>query len=256
MIFESHAHFDDEQFSPDREAVLKKVRRAGVERIINVAASMDSSRISLELAKSHEIIYSSIGVHPNDVQHMKEQDLEILLAMSAYKKVVAIGEIGLDYYYDNVPKEIQKLWFREQIKLAVDLDLPMIVHSRDASKETFDLLYENEGHKVGGVIHCFSGSVETAKRYVELGYYLGIGGVVTFKKAQKLKDVVKEIPLKNLLVETDSPYLAPTPYRGKRNDSSYLPMIIDEIAEIKGITPKEVEYATWDNGMKLFGLDD
>ena len=254
MIFESHAHFDDEQFAQDREAVIKKVRAAGVGLIINAASSMNSSRISLELAKSHEIIYSSVGVHPHDVQEMKESDLELLLAMTAFPKVVAIGEVGLDYYYDNVPAEIQKLWFRQQIKLAVDLDMPLIIHSREASKDTFDILHENNAQSVGGVIHCFSGSVQTAKKYTELGYYIGIGGVITFKNAKKLKEVVKAIPLDHLLVETDAPYLSPEPYRGKRNDSSYIPHIIEEIAKIKGISAKEVEDATWKNGKMLFKL--
>jgi TatD DNase family protein len=255
MIFESHAHYDDKKFTMDREAILKKVKDAGVGIIINASASMKSSRQSLELAKNHEMIYTSVGVHPHDVQEMKESDLELLIAMSIYEKVVAIGEIGLDYYYDTVPHEIQKLWFRQQIKLAVDLDLPMIVHSRDASKDTYDLLYENKGHKVGGVIHCFSGSVATAKKYVALGYYLGIGGVVTFNNAKKLIEVVKEIPLEHLLIETDAPYLAPLPHRGQRNDSSMLPLVVQKIAEIKEIDPEEVERVTWENGMKLFRLE-
>lgn len=254
MIFESHAHYDDEQFGPDRESVLKKVRDAGVGCIINAASNMNSSRYSLEMAKSHEIVYSSVGVHPHDVQEMKESDLEILLAMTAFPKVVAIGEIGLDYYYDTAPREIQKLWFREQIKLAVELELPVIIHSREAAQDTFDLLMEGNAQSVGGVIHCFSGSVEMAKRYVDLGYYIGIGGVVTFKNAKKTIEVVEAIPLDKILVETDSPYLAPVPYRGKRNDSSYLPEIIAKIAEIKGLTPQEVEDATWENGKRLFGL--
>jgi len=254
MIFESHAHYDDAKFSADREAVLKKVRNAGVGCIINAASSMDSSRVSLELAKSHENIFTSVGVHPHDVQEMKESDLEILLAMSAYEKVVAIGEIGLDYYYDTAPREIQKLWFREQIKLAVELELPLIIHSREAAQDTFDLLKEGGGHKVGGVIHCFSGSVEMAQRYVDLGYYLGIGGVVTFKNAKTTLEVVKAMPLERLLIETDAPYLSPVPYRGQRNDSSYLPHVIGKIAEIKGITRDEVEKVTWENGRRLFKI--
>lgn len=254
MIFESHAHYDDERFGKDREAVLKKVRNAGIGCIINVASNMNSSRISLEMAKSHEIIFTSVGVHPHDVATMKEDDLEILLAMTAYEKVVAVGEIGLDYYYDNVPVEVQKLWFRQQIKLAVDLDLPMIIHSREASKDTFDLLSEGEGHKVGGVIHCFDGSAEMAKRYTDLGYYIGVGGIVTFKKARKIKEVVEAIPLDRILIETDAPYLAPEPNRGSRNDSTNLPHIIEAIAGIKGITKEVVEEATWNNGIKLFHL--
>lgn len=254
MIFESHAHFDDEKFAKDREAVIKKVREAGVGLIINAASSMNSSRISLELAKTHEIIYSSVGVHPSEVQQMKESDLELLLAMTAFPKVVAIGEIGLDYYYDSVPAEIQKLWFRQQIKLAVDLDLPLIIHSREASEDTFNILHENNAHSVGGVIHCFSGSAEMAKRYTDLGYYLGIGGVITFKNAKKLKEVVAATSLEHLLVETDAPYLSPEPHRGKRNDSSFIPHIIEEIAKIKGVSAKEVEEVTWKNGKTLFKL--
>ena len=254
MIFESHAHYDDERFGPDREAVLKKVRNAGVGCIINCGADMNSSRKSLELAKQHEIVFSSVGVHPHDVGEMKEKDLEILLAMTAFEKVVAIGEIGLDYYYDNAPREIQKLWFREQLKLAVDLGMPVIIHSREAAQDTYDLLLEAGAEAVGGVIHCFSGSAEMAKRYVDLGYYIGIGGVVTFKNAKKLVEAVEVIPMDKILIETDAPYLSPEPYRGKRNDSSYLPEVINKIAEIKGITPDEVERITWDNGRKLFDL--
>lgn len=254
MIFESHGHYDDKQFASDREAVIKKMIEAGVGCIINVGSSMNSSRKSLELAKSYEIIYTSVGVHPHDVLDMKEEDLEILLAMTAFNKVVAIGEIGLDYYYDKGMKEIQKLWFRQQIKLAISLDLPMIIHSREASEDTFQILLSSKGEKVGGVIHCFSGSVEMAKRYVDLGYYIGIGGVVTFKNAEKLKAVVKEVPIERILIETDAPYLTPTPYRGKRNDSSYLTYIIKEISSIKGIPEEEVETITWDNGKRLFKI--
>lgn len=254
MIFESHAHYDDERFSKDREAVLKNVKKAGVGCIVNVAANMNSSRKSLELAKSYEMIFTSVGVHPHDVANMKDDDLEILMAMTAFEKVVAIGEIGLDYYYDNVVPEIQKLWFRQQIKLAVELDMPMIIHSREATKDTFDILKEMNGHKVGGVIHCFSGSVETARKYVDLGYYIGIGGVITFNNAKKLVEVATEIPLEHLLIETDAPYLAPLPNRGKRNDSTNLKYVIEAIASLKGITPKEVEEATWQNGVNLFKL--
>ncbi len=254
MIFESHAHYDDSRFGPDREAVIKKLKETGIGCIINVGSSMNSSRVSLEMAKKYDMVYSSVGVHPHDVQEMKESDLEVLLAMTAYDKIVAIGEIGLDYYYDNAPREIQKLWFREQLKLAVELDLPVIIHSREASEDTYDILFENNAHSVGGVIHCFSGSAEMARRYTDLGYYIGIGGVVTFKNAKKLVEVVKEVPLSRILVETDAPYLTPEPHRGKRNDSSFIPHIIEKIAEIKGLTKEEVETATWENGRRLFAV--
>jgi len=254
MIFESHAHYDDEQFKKDREAVIKKIKAAGVGCVINIGDNMDSSRKVLELARTYKDFYAVVGVHPQAVQEMKEDDLEILLAMTAFEKVVAIGEIGLDYHYDVGMKEVQKLWFRQQIRLAKSLGLPMVIHSRDATQDTFDLLLENQGEETGGVIHCFSGSVETAKRYVDLGYYIGIGGVVTFEKADRLKEVVKAIPLEHLLIETDAPYLAPTPYRGKRNDSSYLPYIIQAIGAIKGVSAELVEEATWNNGQRLFKL--
>ncbi len=254
MIFESHAHYDDERFDGDREELLKVLPDSNIGIVVNAGASIATSLKAIQLAEEYPYIYAAAGVHPHDVGGMKEKDLETLIALAANRKTVAIGEIGLDYYYDNVPPEIQKLWFREQLNVAGELAMPVIIHSREASKDTYDILYEANAHKNGGVIHCYSGSAETAKRYVKLGYYLGIGGVVTFKNARKLVETVKEIPLEHLLVETDCPYLAPIPHRGKRNDSRYLKHIIEAIAEIKGVSPQLVEQITWDNGMKLFDI--
>ncbi len=256
MIFESHAHYDDNQFHKDREALFKQFPENDIQYVINVGADMRSSRISIELAKRYPFIYASVGVHPHEVKDMKDEDLEHLLHLSAYNKVVAIGEIGLDYHYEFSPRTVQKLWFREQLKLAKDLGFPVIVHSREASQDTFDLLMEAKLDEVidgpCGVIHCYGGSPEMAVEYVKNGYMIGVGGVVTFENARKLKDTVAAIPMESILIETDAPYLAPVPYRGKRNDSRYLPHVIDAIAEIKGLTSQEVEKATYMNGKRLF----
>lgn len=252
MIFESHAHYDDPKFYQDREAIFKEFPDAGIQYVINIGADMRSSRISIELAKKYAFVYAAVGVHPHDVKDMKEEDLETLLHYTAYDKVVAIGEIGLDYHYDYSPRSIQKLWFREQLRLAKELELPVIIHSREAAQDTYDLIMETELGLRKGVIHCYSGSVEMAKDYVKHGFYIGVGGVVTFPKAQTIKDVVKAIPLERILIETDAPYLAPVPHRGQRNDSRYLKHIIEAIAEIKGVTPEEVEQVTYENGKQLF----
>jgi TatD DNase family protein len=255
MIFESHAHYDDEQFDIDRDTLLEGLTEEGIEYIINVGANIKSSYECVKLAKKYDYIYAAIGVHPHDVKHMKEQDLESLIGLASYDKVVAIGEIGLDYYYDFSPRETQKLWFREQIKIAKDLELPIIIHSRDASKDTFDIIKESEAKQVGGVVHCYSGSYEMAVEYTKLGFYIGVGGVITFKNANKLKEVVKKIPIDNILIETDSPYLAPVPNRGKRNDSSNLKYIAQEISNIKNISYDDVINLSNKNAKRLFRID-
>lgn len=252
MIFESHAHYDDPRFDEDRDQLLSQLVSQGITKVINVAANMESSLKSIELARKYDFIYASVGVHPHDVKFMVEDDLETLIGLAAYEKVVAIGEIGLDYYYDNSPREIQRLWFREQLILANQLGLPVIIHSRDAAQETFDILMEEKAHEVGGVIHCFSGSKEMAMKYVELGYSIGIGGVITYSNAKNLVEVVKAIPLESILIETDCPYLSPIPMRGKRNDSTNLQYIVDTIANHRGISSEEVMEKTYDNAVKLF----
>jgi len=252
LIFESHAHYDDKQFHKDREAVLKSLPESGIQYAINVGADMRSSRLSIELAKKYPFIYASVGVHPHEVKDMKEEDLEYLLHFAAFDKVVAIGEIGLDYYYDLSPRSIQKLWFREQLKLAKEINLPVIIHSRDASQETYDLLMEAELSEKKGVIHCYSGSKEMALDYTKKGFYIGVGGVITFNNAKKLVETVEAIPLDKLLIETDAPYLTPVPYRGKRNDSRYLPEVIKKIAEIRNMKPEEIEAITYENGKHFF----
>ena len=253
MYFDSHAHYDDERFNEDRQELLLKLhKQQKVEGIINAAADIQSARASIELAKTFDFVYAAVGVHPHEVEKLKEEDLQVIEELAAFDKVVAIGEIGLDYYYDFSPREVQRKWFMKQLLLAKKLDLPVIIHSREASQETFDLIMESGVSK--GVIHCFSGSKELAKEYIKRGFYIGVGGSLTFKNARKTVEVVKEIPLEFLLIETDAPYLTPVPNRGKRNDSSQLEYVVRKISEIKGVEEAEVSKMTLKNVKKLFNL--
>lgn len=252
MYFDSHAHYDDERFEEDRESLLESLKEKGVDFVVNAAADMSSCRASLALAEKYAFIYSSIGVHPHDVKNLTEADLEEMKQLAAHRKVVAIGEIGLDYYYDYSPREMQRNWFMKQLLLAKELDLPVIIHSREASQETFDLIVES-GVKEG-VIHCFTGSYELAKEYVKRGFYIGVGGSLTFKNARKAVEVVEGIDLNHILIETDCPYLTPVPHRGERNDSSYLKYVVEKIAEIKGISENEVARISCQNAKLLFRI--
>lgn len=253
MIFETHAHFDDEAYEKDRDTLLKSLNFHGVEGLVNVGASMASSKQSMELAKKYPFVYAAVGVHPENVEELSEESLKELEEMAKREKVVAIGEIGLDYYYDEVPKDIQKKWFLRQLELAAELKKPVIIHSRDAAQDTMEIMKEYQG-KLTGIIHCFSYSKECAEFFMKCGYYLGIGGVVTFSNAKKLKEVVKEAPLERLVLETDCPYLTPTPYRGKRNSSHYLPYVAEEIAKIKEIPVEEVIRVTNQNARKVYQI--
>ncbi|MBQ1275480.1 MAG: TatD family hydrolase [Cellulosilyticum sp.] len=252
MYFDSHAHYDDERFDEDRERLIESLQEKGVDFIVNAAADMKSCHTSLALAEKYDFIYSSVGVHPHDVKDLTPADIEEMRKLATHHKVVAIGEIGLDYYYDNSPREDQRKWFKEQLLLAKELDLPVIIHSREASQETFDIIMESGVKK--GVIHCFSGSYELAKEYVKRGFYLGVGGSLTFKNAKKTVEVVEGIDLSHILIETDCPYLTPVPHRGERNDSSYLKFVVGKIAEIKGLTEDEVASITSQNAKKLFQI--
>lgn len=252
MYFESHAHYDDEAYNEDRDELLLSLKNSGVDYVIQNAASISSSKEGIELAKKYDFIYCTIGVHPHDAEELDEEKFKELKSLSTEKKVVAIGEIGLDYYYDNSPRDLQKYWFERQMEWSKEVSLPIVVHSRDASQDTFDLI--EKVNPIGGVIHCYSGSVEMAKEYVKKGFYIGVGGTVTFKNAKKLIEVVNEIPLSSILIETDAPYLSPVPLRGKRNDSRNLKYIVEKIAEIKGISPEEVARITMENGKKLFKI--
>ena len=253
MIFESHAHYDDRQFDVDREKLLESLPLQNVGVIVNVGSDIRSSKESITLAHQYDYIYAAIGVHPDEVDTMKEADMEELSHMAKEDKVVAIGEIGLDYFRKegNAYKSVQKEWFCRQLDLAKEIEKPVIIHTIQILR---DFRKENPQIENPGVIHCYSYSPELAKEYVAMGFYIGIGGVVTFKNAKKLVETVAQIPLERILVETDSPYLCPEPNRGKRNDSSQIRYVIDRIADIRGIAPEEVEKQTEMNARKMYRL--
>jgi TatD DNase family protein len=254
MIFETHAHYDDKKFDKDRKKLIESMPSKGIGRIINVGSSIETTKTTIEIAKEYDYVYAAVGVHPSDVDCLNEETFAWLKEQTKWEKTVAIGEIGLDYYWDKEP-EIQKnqrYWFKRQMELARETSLPVIIHSRDAASDTYDLMKEIHADEIPGVIHCYSYSPEMAKEFVKMGYYIGVGGVVTFKNGKKLKDTVKEIPIEKILLETDCPYMAPEPNRGTRNDSGNIPYVVEEIARIKGLSTDEVEKITWDNAMKLF----
>jgi len=253
MIFETHAHYDDKAFDEDREEVIKSLVDSGIEYVVNVGASMESTKSSIELAARYDFIYAAVGVHPSETGGLSENDIEWLKNEALYnKKVVAIGEIGLDYYWDEPEREIQKIWFERQLELAREVKLPIIIHSRDAAKDTLDIMKDHKAEELGGVVHCYSYSKETAKEYLDMGFYFGIGGVVTFKNAKKLKEVVQYIPLDRILLETDCPYLSPEPNRGKRNSSLNIPHIASAIAQLKGVEYDELVRITYENAKKMY----
>lgn len=254
MIFESHAHYDDDKFNEDRDAVIRDALDHGIGRIINVAASIESVKTSLELAEKYEEVYAAVGVHPSEIDGLKEESLLWIKEMAGHKKAVAIGEIGLDYYWekDKTVQEEQRMWFQRQLDLAKELSLPVIIHSRDAAEDTLRILKDERNQGIDGVIHCYSYSKEMAEEFLKLGFYIGVGGVVTFKNAKKLVETVEAVPMERILLETDCPYMAPEPHRGKRNDSRYIPYVVETIARIKQLTTQEVEDQAWANAMKLF----
>lgn len=251
MIFESHAHYDSRKYDEDREELLNSMQENGIGTIVNVGATWKSVTTVMELVEQYPFMYAALGLHPDEVGDLNEERFEILKAECQKEKVVAIGEIGLDYYWDNESHDIQKEWFIRQLNLARELDLPVIIHSRDAAEDTLKIMKEH-AQGLRGVIHCFSYSKELAEEYVKMGFHIGVGGVVTFKNGKKLKEVVEAIPLERILLETDCPYLAPEPYRGKRNSSLYIPHIAQAIADIKGITYEEVVAQTERNARELF----
>jgi len=254
MIFETHAHYDDDRFNEDRDELLRHLPEEGVGVVINSGASVESTRDTIRLAKEYPHVYAAVGVHPSEIDELEEDFLQWMKEQASDEKTVAIGEIGLDYYWDKEPEvqERQRYWFGRQIELARETNLPIIVHSRDAAADTMQVMKEHHAEEIPGVIHCYSYSKEMALEFIKMGYYIGVGGVVTFKNAKKLKETVEAIPLEKILLETDCPYMAPEPHRGKRNSSLYLPYVIEEIARIKGVTTEEVERVTEENARKLF----
>lgn len=252
-IFDTHAHYDDEAFNEDREELLGLLQNKGVSHVLTCGTDLMSSYRSLQLAQKYDFIYCAMGFHPEDIAEERKGDLDVIRdLLKSEPKAVAVGEIGLDYHYDDgAPREEQIDLFRRQIEMAKELDLPVVVHDRDAHEDTFNILKEM---RPKGVVHCFSGSVEMAKEYVKLGFYIGVGGVVTFKNARKAVEVVEAVPVESILLETDCPYMAPTPFRGQRNDSSLISYVAEKIAEIKGLTPQEVCDITNKNAKEFLGI--
>lgn len=254
MIFESHAHYDDEAFDKDREALLSSLQEKGIGTVINIGASLSGSEASVRLAEQYPFIYGAVGVHPSEIEELNEESFARLRTLCDHEKVVAVGETGLDYHYPEPDKALQKRWFERQLLLARETGLPVIIHSREAAKDTLDMMKALDAGEIGGVVHCFSYGKEMAREYLDMDFYFGIGGVITFPNAKKLKEAVAYIPMEKILLETDSPYLAPQQHRGERNSSLNLPYVVEAIAELKGISCEEVEWVTEENARRLFNL--
>ncbi|MCI8634276.1 MAG: TatD family hydrolase [Eubacterium sp.] len=256
MIFESHAHYDDEQFNEDRDSLLKELLNGNICNIINIGASIESTKSSIALAEQYPQIYAAVGVHPSDAGELNEQSFAWLREQTTHPKVVSVGEIGLDYYWEKEPdvQKTQRYWFARQMELAKEARLPVVIHSREAAEDTVRVMKSVHAEEIPGVVHCYSYSPELAQEFLKMGYYIGVGGVVTFKNARKLKETVEQVPLEKILLETDAPYLAPEPYRGKRNCSRYLGYVAEEIARLKQVSAEEVEDVTRKNAQKLFQI--
>ncbi|MFD1708141.1 TatD family hydrolase [Siminovitchia sediminis] len=255
MLFDTHVHLNDEQFDMDLQEVIARAKEAGVKYMVVVGFNRPTIERALQLADDYDFLYASVGWHPVDAINMKEADLAWLEEKASHPKVVALGEMGLDYHWDTSPPDIQKKVFRKQIDLAKKLQLPIIIHNREATEDVIQILREENAKEVGGIMHCFSGSAETAKECLDLNFHISLGGPVTFKNAKKPKKVAEEVPMDRLLIETDCPYLAPHPYRGKRNEPAYVQLVAKQIAELKGMTYEEVAMKTTENAKKLFGID-
>ncbi|MCI9338903.1 MAG: TatD family hydrolase [Lachnospiraceae bacterium] len=253
-IFDTHAHYDDKAFDEDRESLLESLPGRGIARVVNVGASPASCRRTLELTEKYEYIYGAIGIHPNETGQLDEENWESLKGMCREEKCVAVGEIGLDYYWDRPAREIQKKWFARQLNLAKEYKLPVVIHSRDAAKDTVDIMEAEKAADIGGVVHCFSYTKETARTFLNMGFFFGIGGVATFQNARKLREAVEYIPLDRIVLETDCPYLAPVPYRGKRNCSLYLPFVAAAVAQVKKVEEETVRRAVWENSLSLYRM--
>lgn len=263
MIFDTHAHYDDEAFDEDRKELLLHMKEQGIGTIINVGSSLESCRTTLALTEEYPFMYGALGVHPSEVEELNEESFKWLKQTCEEQsvmrggKIAAVGEIGLDYYWndeDEPDREVQKEWFEKQTEMAKEVKLPVIIHSREAAKDTYDIIKALHGGENGGIVHCYSYSKELAREFLNMGFHFGIGGVLTFKNARKLREVVEYLPLENIVLETDCPYLAPVPYRGKRNSSLYLPCVVKAVSEIKGIEEEKIIEITENNARKLFGL--
>lgn len=252
MMFDSHAHLDHRRFEEDRAEIFEDLKNHGVGYVMDVGCDLTSSMKAIALAEKYPFVYASVGSHPDDAANFTDATAAMYRVLAKKEKVRAIGEIGLDYYYDDNPPEVQKKAFCAQMELAKELDMPVIIHDRDAHKDVLDIVKQYP--TVQGVFHCFSGSAEFAKEVVKLGWYVGFTGVITFKNARRAVEAAQAVPLDRILVETDCPYMAPEPHRGKRNDSRYIPYMVEKVAEIRNISVKEAENATTENAKRLFRI--
>lgn len=254
MIFDTHAHYDDEAFDEDRAELLSCVAAQGIAKIVNIGSGFEANEKTLKLAQEYDFIKAAFGIHPEFADQLNEENFKRIEELCRLDECVAVGEIGLDCYWPEPDVSIQRPWFERQMDLARRIGKPIVVHSRDAAQETYEMMKAAGAGDIGGVVHCFSYSKEMAKLFVDMGFYIGVGGVITFKNGKKLKEVVEYIPLEHIVLETDCPYLAPVPFRGKRNSSLLLPHVVEVISEIKGISREEVERITWDNAHRLYRL--
>lgn len=254
MIIDTHAHYGDSRFDEDRDELLSSMQDAGVGLIVEVGAGVQSTKDAIALSERYEFVYAAAGIHPEEAAQVEAEHMEWLASLAAREKVVAIGEIGLDYHYEEPSREIQKKWFARQLELAAQVELPVIIHSREAAQDTLEIMEQHCDWTQGGVIHCFSYSAEVAQIYLKKGFFLGIGGVVTFKNSRKLKETVQAAPLEQLVLETDCPYLAPVPNRGHRNDSKQLVHVVEAIAQLKGVSQEEILRVTQENARRLYRL--
>ncbi len=255
MLFDTHVHLNAEQFEEDLAEVIERAQEAGVLNMLVVGFDRPTITRAMELVEQYDFLYAAVGWHPVDAIDMTDADLDWIESLTAHPKVVAIGEMGLDYHWDKSPKDIQMEVFRRQIQLAKKVKLPIIIHNREATADIVSILQEEGAAEVGGIMHCFSGSVETAKVCLDMNFYISLGGPVTFKNAKKPKEVAAEVPLNRLLIETDCPYLAPHPYRGKRNEPAYVKLVAEQIADIKQVSVEEVSRITSENAKKIFGIN-
>ncbi|RKP45460.1 TatD family deoxyribonuclease [Cohnella endophytica] len=255
MLIDTHAHLDSPKFDSDREEVISRALEAGIDTIVNIGFNRETIPSTMALAEKYPFIYAAVGWHPTDAIDMKpEEDLAWIERLCSHPKVVAIGEIGLDYYWDTSPKDVQQAVFREQIRLARRLNKPIVIHNRDAHEDILTLLKEEKAEEVGGIMHCFSGSWETAQKCLDMNFYISFGGPVTFKNARVPKEVLDRVPLDRLLIETDAPYLTPHPHRGQRNESAYVRLVAETAAEIKGLNLEDIAKITSENARRCLGI--
>lgn len=256
MLFDSHAHYNDERFNDDRDEILSSMSENNVGLILNSCSSLDEIDDIFAICKKYSFVYASVGIHPHEAENVTEKDMDRLIEYSKQPFVKAIGEIGLDYYYDFSPRETQQKWFAHQVDIARELNMPVVIHDRDAHKDTMDILRTHNIKEIGGVFHCYAGSVEMAREILDWGMYIAFGGTLTFKKSVRPVEVAKYVPLDRIVIETDSPYLTPEPNRGKRNSSLYIHYVAEKLAEIKGLSVDEIEQATFENAKKCFNIGD